>query len=192
MPTTEAETRQTDGPGDPPVLTTARLRLRPLARGDMPRVVELAGVPEVALKTASIPYPYALDQGYAWFDQMANDGVLLPFVIEDREDAVVGMVGLIPERGTRPVEIGYWLGTSYWGRGYMAEAVDALVPFGFAHFATRRIIGSVFAGNDASRRVLERCGFVRYGRGTYPAPARGGDREVDLYERFASRAGSND
>lgn len=194
MPIIEADAPD-GGPGGAhcgdPVLTTTRLRLRALVRDDMPRIVELAGVPDVALKTASIPYPYSLDQGYDWFDRIAGEGHLPPFVIEGREGAVIGMIGLIPERGARPVEIGYWLGKSHWGLGYMAEAVDAMVPFGFAHFATRRIIGSVFPGNDASRRVLERCGFVRFGRGTYPAPARGVDREVDLYERFAPGTRAN-
>ncbi len=74
----------------------------------------------------------------------------------------------------------------------MTEAVGALVPFAFDHFATDRILSSVFPGNDASRRVLERCGFSPCGRGVFPAPARGGDREVDLFERLAPAGGGDD
>lgn len=179
MPITEAE-----GAGAAPVLTTARLRLRPLTRADIPRVVDLAGDPDVALMTATIPYPYPLEAGYAWFDRKVAGGSP-PFAIEPHGEPLVGMTGFVSGADDEPVEIGYWLGKPYWGRGYMTEAVGAVVPHAFAAFGVDRIVASVFVGNPASRRVLERCGFTWYGRGTYPTPARGGEREVDIFERLA-------
>jgi RimJ/RimL family protein N-acetyltransferase len=52
--------------------------------------------------------------------------------------------------------IGYWLGREYWGRGI---ASAALVEF-LKLVKTRPLYAHVAEHNTASRRVLEKCGFV--------------------------------
>ena len=70
-------------------------------------------------------------------------------------------VGSITVRPDLPksVDIGYWLGVPYWGKGYMAEAVRLVAYFVFAHLLVDEVHADVFAGNLASRRVLEKNGF---------------------------------
>ena len=55
-------------------------------------------------------------------------------------------------------EIGYWIGRPYWGSGYIPEAVRALIGRCFDEGA-ETVWCSHFAGNDKSRRVIEKCGF---------------------------------
>lgn len=57
-------------------------------------------------------------------------------------------------------EIGYGIGSGYWNKGYGSEAVRKYVEYlkgkGF-----NKIYASYFEGNDASKRVMEKCG-MRY------------------------------
>ena len=57
------------------------------------------------------------------------------------------------------VEVGYGLAPSAQGKGYASEAVRALCERALASGATA-VIAETHAGNVASERVLERCGFV--------------------------------
>lgn len=61
-------------------------------------------------------------------------------------------------------ELGYWLGEPFWGRGVMTEAVRRFTKWAFENLEVHRIYASIFDGNDASVRVLEKAGFQREGR----------------------------
>lgn len=56
-------------------------------------------------------------------------------------------------------EVGYWLGKEYWGKGI---ATQALAEF-LNHVTQRPLYAHVVKHNIASIRVLEKCGFTRYG-----------------------------
>ena len=56
-------------------------------------------------------------------------------------------------------EIGYGLGSSFWGRGYATEAVRRFLEYLFREKGFRTVYASFFTGNDASRRVMEKCGM---------------------------------
>jgi RimJ/RimL family protein N-acetyltransferase len=59
------------------------------------------------------------------------------------------------------VVIGYGLGASSRGRGFATEAMRAVCAWLFAQPEVTRIVAvGVLAGNIASRRVLEKLGFV--------------------------------
>jgi RimJ/RimL family protein N-acetyltransferase len=87
---------------------------------------------------------------------MADPEVLVRTVVVDGQ--VAGQVLSFPRDGVR--EVGYWLGRRYWGRGLASAAL--------AEFLTvdphRPLHGVVAEHNAASRRVLERNGFVLVGR----------------------------
>ena len=60
-------------------------------------------------------------------------------------------------------ETSYALSPAYRGAGLMPEALGAVLRFGFAQAGFNRICAEVLAGNAASVRVLEKCGFRREG-----------------------------
>jgi ribosomal-protein-alanine N-acetyltransferase len=93
------------------------------------------------------------DQGYAFF------------VFDGEEDRIVGGIALTNvQRGvTQSASVGYWLGRSATGRGYMSDALEALIPFAFRDLHLHRIEAATQPQNTASVRVLERNGFVREG-----------------------------
>ena len=57
-------------------------------------------------------------------------------------------------------EIGYGIGSAWWGRGYATEAARAFIAYLFETKELRTVCASFFTGNDASRRVMEKCGMT--------------------------------
>lgn len=57
-------------------------------------------------------------------------------------------------------EIGYWLGVPFWGRGLIPEAVNALLDHAFENLKLDKIWCGYFDGNEKSKRVQEKCGFL--------------------------------
>jgi len=57
-------------------------------------------------------------------------------------------------------EIGFHIAAAHTRKGYAAEAVRAFLPVVMRRLAIRRIAGICRRDNPASRRVLEKCGFV--------------------------------
>ena len=60
-------------------------------------------------------------------------------------------------------EIGYAMGSTYWGKGYMNEALTALIVHAFDVLNLRRLEADVDPRNTPSVRTLERLGFQREG-----------------------------
>jgi ribosomal-protein-alanine N-acetyltransferase len=85
--------------------------------------------------------------------------------LADGSDTLVGGVTLsnIRRRAAQFVNLGYWMGQSYAGRGLMSEAVGVCLPFVFDTLELHRIHAAFLPGNMASRRVLEKNGFVEEG-----------------------------
>ena len=75
---------------------------------------------------------------------------------------LIGILSLFNEKDGA-CEIGYGIGSRYWGRGYTTEAVKRFLEYLFDERGCRRVYASCFSGNDASRRVMEKCG-MRYSR----------------------------
>jgi len=93
------------------------------------------------------------DQGYAFL------------VIDPADDRLVGGIALTNvQRGvTQSASVGYWLGRSELGRGYMADALKAMIGFSFQQLRLHRLEAATQPQNTPSIRVLERNGFEREG-----------------------------
>ena len=57
-------------------------------------------------------------------------------------------------------ELGFWLGKPHWGQGYMPEAIRAMLGRAFEDLGMRCVWCGYYDGNERSRRVQEKCGFV--------------------------------
>lgn len=56
-------------------------------------------------------------------------------------------------------EIGYGIGSAYWNFGYVTEAVKSFLDYLRREKEIHTVYASFFTGNDASRRVMEKCGM---------------------------------
>ena len=57
-------------------------------------------------------------------------------------------------------EIGYWIGVPFWGQGLIPEAVREIIRHAFCDLRLESLWCGCFDGNEKSRRVQEKCGFV--------------------------------
>ncbi len=71
---------------------------------------------------------------------------------------LIGILTLFDETESS-CEIGYGIGSAWWGKGYATEAVRRFLEYLFRERGFRRVYASFFSGNDASRRVMEKCGM---------------------------------
>ena len=87
------------------------------------------------------------------------------FLTIGRQETLVGGVTLsnIRRRAAQFVNLGYWMGQQFAGQGLMSEAVNTTLPFVFDTLDLHRMHAAFLPGNTASRRVLEKNGFVEEG-----------------------------
>ncbi|WP_298817727.1 GNAT family N-acetyltransferase [uncultured Roseibium sp.] len=145
-------------------LKTRRLELRSPEPDGLERCAELLGDYEVVKMLSRVPYPYDLEAGKTylarsverWRDAATADE--LGFHI-DHDGQMIGAIGFKTLQETP--KIGYWLGRSYWGNGFMSEAVKAAVTWLFQNTAHDLLAGEAMIENSGSLKVLEKLGFRR-------------------------------
>ena len=60
---------------------------------------------------------------------------------------------------SQTAEMGYYIGESYWGNGYVTSAIIQVCRYVFENTDIIRIFAEPFAHNIASCRALEKAGF---------------------------------
>ena len=151
-----------------PVLETRRLLLRPLGLADKEEIQKSAGEREIADTMISLPHPYPEEEAERYVSQKQNEreaGSSVTFIIEKKEGK--GFYGLIEVRDIdlehSQGELSFWLAIEAWGHGYMSEAVQAIVGYGFEALNLNRLYAYHMLRNPATGRVLEKNGFRQEG-----------------------------
>ena len=111
-----------------------------------------------------------------WGRILGDEAIVKKVIVVDGR--VVGNVVsfLAPWSGT--LEVSYWIGREYWGKGIATRALAkflTLVP-------TRPLYARAAADNHASIRVLEKCGFRLTGHEMGFANARGAEIQEVVME----------
>src|SRR5262249_24628164 len=120
-------------------------------------------------RTLRIPFPYTepdAEKFLALVERSTQEqGQPLAWAIRDEQNRLIGGLGFegLEVGKSHRAEIGYWLAGPYLGGGIMTAVVQRVCAFAFAEFRLVKITAHVFAGNTASARVLEKCGFEAEG-----------------------------
>lgn len=77
------------------------------------------------------------------------------------------------EEKTDGLEIGYSFMPEHWGKGYATEASQGIIDYARSHFGDIRIVALIEPTHSASRRTLEKLGFVTVAHGIYIDPTNG-------------------
>ena len=158
------------------MLTTERLKLRPFTAGDAGDFLGLASHWDVARMTSDIPHPLTLHDARQWLQPAPGEA---RFALEEN-GLLIGGAGYF-QHIPGSVELGFWLGRAYWGRGLATEAVKAVVGYGLVHDSAPAFTSSHFTDNPASGRVLAKLGFEATGTARIRSIARGGDVAAICY-----------
>lgn len=149
------------------LLTTARLTLRPLQDADAGALFKVFSDPRVMRYWSSPPWTaIARAQELIATDLAAmRDGEYIRLGLEIRSTGeLVGTCTLFNFNAQcRRAELGYALHGDCWGRGYMHEALVALLGVGFDELGLNRVEADVDPRNAGSVKSLERLGFRREG-----------------------------
>ena len=122
-----------------------KLVLRAWRAGDLSALVHHANAP-------GLDMGISCHAGRGWLLSAAIDPCLMAIEVDG---SAVGHVGFTAEG-----EIGFWIGSAWWGRGIATEAVRQACALAFDQLGMPGITARVAPDNPASRRVLAKAGFI--------------------------------
>lgn len=110
------------------------------------------------------PTPYTVLDAMNWLESIRKVRPILNFAIL-YQGRIAGNIGIVPKEDVyrMNVEIGYFIGEEFWGKGIATEATRLLVEYIEQEFSIVRIYAEVFETNKASMRVLQKNGFYLEG-----------------------------
>lgn len=150
-----------------PVITTPRLLLRWISEDDVDALFEIFSDPQVVRYWAFGPLANR-EAAVAMQREIAESNLkdtVWKWGLALREDnRLIGTATLFHlNLSNGRAEIGYAMGRTYWGKGYMNEALTALIVHAFEVVKLRRLEADVDPRNAPSIRTVERLGFQREG-----------------------------
>lgn len=142
----------------PESFETPRLRLRASRLEDAEAIfAEYAQDPDVSKYLIWKPHKGVSEtQSFLRYcDEERRAGRMFSYVILNKvDDRLIGMVEIGSDGG-----LGYVLAQAQWGRGYMTEAVKAIVEWAMGQDEIRKIHATCDVDNPASARVMEKAGL---------------------------------
>ena len=148
------------------MLTTPRLRLRLWRNEDLEPFAALNADPRVREFFPSIQTHQESAESMRYIRDHFEQRGLGFWAVEVIGGApFIGFIGLAVPSFAAPftpcVELGYRLAFEHWGHGYATEGSRAALAFGFGTVGLAEIVAMTAAGNERSRRVMERLGMSR-------------------------------
>ena len=147
-------------------IETNRLVLRPFSESDAPDVFESCKNPNLGNNAGWKPLETieeTIDVLNTIF--IGKEGVWA--IVSKETQQVIGSIGIIPDpkrENPHARMLGYWLKEECWGQGFMTEAVQSVLNYGFTQMNLHLITANCYPHNQRSQRVLEKNGFVYEGR----------------------------
>lgn len=145
-------------------IETNRLVLRKFEYSDAEDMLNLwASKPEIQHMYAEPVYT-TIDEVNGLLDKFIsaynNEHCYRWAIIDKADKRCIGQIAYyLVDAKNHFAEIEYCLATEYQKRGYMTEAVRAILDFGFNKIGLHRVQISTKEINVPSKRVIEKCGF---------------------------------
>lgn len=149
----------------------SEIQLRDVEGEDLPIFFEQESDPaavHMAAFTAEDPSDKEAFDAH-WARISADETIIIRTILF--EGRVAGHIASFERFGD--LEVSYWLGKEYWGKGLATEALAAFLEIQKA----RPLYARAAKDNFASIRVLEKCGFKISGHDNFFANARGQEIE---------------
>ena len=137
------------------------VRLRTLRYADRQQLAKLANNKKIWLNVRDMfPHPYTFEDAEKFIDTVKQQDPEVTFAIQ-YEFKFVGAIGMVLQRDVYrfSAELGYWIGEPFWGKGITTRAVRLICDYAFNNLNMEKMFAGVFQGNEASKKVLEKCGF---------------------------------
>lgn len=142
-------------------LNGKNIRLRSFHYKDAERLAGLANNWNIWLNVRDIfPHPYTVSDAEQFIDSATQQDPQTTFAIE-YDFKFTGAIGLVLQEDVYrfSAELGYWIGEPFWNKGIASCALQLMKTYAFKKMNLEKLFAGVFEGNEASKRVLEKCGF---------------------------------
>jgi len=157
-------------------LQTKRLILRDWQENDAESLYKYAQNPNIGPIAGWQPHT-SIENSREIIKKVLSAGETYAIVLKQTGEAI-GSIGLMTskneintaEMAESEAEIGYWIGEPFWGQGLIPEAVCELLRYAFENLGLTAVWCGYYDGNEKSKRVQEKCGFV-YHHTEYNKPA---------------------
>ena len=173
-----------------PTLETPRLRIRKLSMRDAQDIFEYSQDPHVA-RYVLWDAQRSVGEARGYIRYMLRKyrlGEPASWGIEWKENGkIIGTIGFMwIQRENAAAEVGYSLSRSYWNRGIMTEALDAVLRHGFRVMNLNCIEAQHEVPNTASGAVMRKCGMRHEGTLRQRLLNKGKFVDVELYSILRS------
>lgn len=172
-----------------PTLATKRLNLRAVLESDVSDYHRLLSKAEVTSYTdiPDAPTLKRTEKLLSWMSERFPSGKGCAWIIEDNKSMqLMGAIRINQiDKKTKCGVIGYELDSDFWGKGFMTEAVSAIVSCGHDSFKLNRIEAWTLPGNEASDKVLLKNGFQHEGTMRQKARFKGSYHDERIFARLA-------
>ena len=143
------------------ILETKRLILRPWREDDAEELYKYASDPEVGPPAGWPPHTSVENSREIIRTVLSAPDTFAVCLKENGKP--IGSIGFhrgdLAEQGDE-YELGYWIGKPFWGQGLIPEASREMLRYAFEDLGMNRIWCGYYDGNDKSRRVQEKLGFI--------------------------------
>jgi RimJ/RimL family protein N-acetyltransferase len=141
--------------------------MRPLQTSDAPALLAIFSDPRV-MRYGSTPAWTRIEQAGDKIGRnqrgMAAGESLCLAVLRKEDQQLLGTADLFEmDEQSQRAELGYTLAFDAWGKGYMSEALSALLDYSFGQLKLRRLEADIDPRNTASANLLARLGFQQEG-----------------------------
>jgi len=149
-----------------PEICTNRLLLRKQTAQDAVALFQLRTNPEV-MRYIDRPQPAAIadsEKVIRTINENFHKGmnVIWALTLKDHPDQMIGNLGYWRiDLDNHRAELGYMLHPDYWRNGIISEALAAVIDFGFNTLNLHSICANINPGNEASRKLLMKHGFIK-------------------------------
>lgn len=143
------------------MIETKRLILRQIVASDAEDIFAYSRGPNTGLNASWKPHETLRETRRIMEEVFLGQGSVFGIVLKET-NILIGNIGLIRDemRENDSVRmLGYALGEDFWGHGFMTEAANVVVKFGFETMHLDLISATCYPFNVRSRRVLEKLGF---------------------------------
>jgi ribosomal-protein-alanine N-acetyltransferase len=144
-------------------LQTPRLQLRQFEESDLDFIFNHFGSPFVSKYLYDNEPPKDVKEAkviLSWCRDFKSEDHIRWCIVLKEENRAMGTIGFHRyDQNNHSAEIGYDLSEKFSRQGYMTEALDCILDYGFNTYNMNRIHASVAIKNKASNNLLKKLGF---------------------------------
>lgn len=137
------------------------VQIRPWESEDAAELAAICNNKKIWLNVRdTFPHPYTVGNAVEWIAFTLTQQPVRNMAVVCNGN-IAGSIGVMTKEDVyrKSIEIGYFLGEQYWGKGIATKAVSLLLDYINTNFDVMRIYAEVFVHNTASMKVLEKNGF---------------------------------